>query len=122
MKNLKIIYNIEVTLKTYPKYYWEQSGNTDELELYQQTMNNELKTFVKHFTACQDLITSHFENQLGKPTLDLKHSVYKHPHQNFSKLTWLSEDMRLVAMSFMNDKNYPQGPIVMELVLMLTAT
>lgn len=120
-KDSNKIYNIELTLKTYPKYYWKQNGGTDELDFYQQTINNTLKNYVNHFTACKENIIKHFEDQLGNPKIDSKHYVYNKPHQNFSKLTWVSEGSRLTLMSYLDDEEYPRGSTTMELVLILTA-
>lgn len=120
-KDSKKIYNIELTLKTYPKYYWKKNGGTDEVDFYQQTIKNTLKNYVNHFTACKDKVLKHFEDQLGIAEIDNKHYIYNKPHQNFSKHTWVTEYSRLVLMSYLDDEEYPRGSTTMELVLILTA-
>ncbi|GHC57843.1 hypothetical protein [Ulvibacter litoralis] len=118
----KAIYNLETTLKTYPKYYWEEAGGTDETEFYEKTKNNTLLQYVSHFTACKEKIIAHFEKELGAAEIDFKHVVYNKPYHNFSKHTWISGRFRLVLMSYLNDEKEPQGATTMELKLILTAT
>ncbi len=117
----KTIYNLELTLKTYPKHYWREAGGTDLQDFYQQTIDNKLGDYIEHFTKCKELIIAHFENQIGAPEVSFKHNVFKHAHQNFSKHTWISGDSRLVLLSHLDDTKEPEGATTMELTLMLSA-
>src|SRR5690554_2635031 len=69
----KAIQNLEVTLKTYPKYYWEKAGGTDDVEFETQIIYNSIADYIPHFLACKNLIIAHFENQLGVAEMDSKH-------------------------------------------------
>ena len=120
-KEDKSIYNLEVTLKTYPKYYWKEAGNKDIIDFYEKTKTNALEQYLEHFISCKNQIIKHFEEQLGAPEVDFEDYVYKLPHQNFSKHTWISNGVRLVILSFLDDLNEPRGGTTMELVLILTA-
>lgn len=120
-KETKIVKTLELTLKTYPKYYWKKAGGTDIMDFYNHTKNNTLQNFIPHFIACKNKIIAHFDQQLGAAEIDTKDFVYNKPHQNFSKHTWVSEKSRLVLMSFLDDEEEPRGTTTMELVLILTA-
>jgi hypothetical protein len=117
----KSIYNLEVRLKTYPKYYWKEAGNTDIRDFYEKTKTNSLGQYLEHFVSCKNKIIKHFEEQLGPPEIEFKDYVYKLPHQNYSKHTWISNGFRLVLINYLNDLNEPRGGTTMELVLILSA-
>ena len=118
---MKTIYNLELTLKTYPKYYWKKSGGTNIIDFYEETKNNTLQNHLPDFLACKEKLIAHFDAQLGESECDNKDFVYNKPHQNFVKHTWISEGSRLVLMSFLDDEKEPHGATTMELALILTA-
>jgi len=116
----KNIYNLELRLKTYPKYYWEENDGTDEVEFYQKVNSKDLDAYVPHFINYKNKIIAHFENQLGNPQVEKKDFVFKLPHQNFLKHTWTVEDRHLNIMSYENDLNSFNGSVTMELVMILS--
>lgn len=119
-EDTKNIYNLELRLKTYPKYYWEENGGMNEVDFYQKVNSKALDTYVPHFINFKDKIIAHFENQLGSPEVDKKDFVFKHPHQNFLKHTWTIEERHLSIMSYVNDLNSYNGSVTMELVIILS--
>lgn len=116
----KHIYNIQLKLITYPKYYWEKAGGTDEIDLLQQISNNALDQYIEHFLLCKKRIIDHFEEQLGPPEIDYKDFVFKHPHQNFVKYVWVSEGQRLTIKSYLDDLDTYRKPLTMQLYLILS--
>ena len=116
----KLVYNLELKLTTYPKYYWEQAGGKDEMDLLQEVRDNNLDQYIQHFLACKNRIIAHFEAQFGKAEIDLKHKVFKHPHQNFIKHTWLAENQRLTLMSYLDDLDTYRRPLMMKLYMILS--
>nr|WP_299201047.1 hypothetical protein [uncultured Brumimicrobium sp.] len=115
----KLIQQLELTLKTYPKFYWEEAGGTDEMEFFTKIKSNAIDTYLSEFTHCENLVIAHFENQLGNPESTSNHVVFKHNHQAFKSFNWMVEGKRLTLMSYLDDTKYPQGPITRELKLIL---
>ncbi|BDS11869.1 hypothetical protein [Aureispira anguillae] len=111
---------ISCWLYAYPRIYWEEAGGTDLGEFLKQVETNQLQEHAQVFLNTQQELIQLFDGLLGAASkIERKDSVYRKKHQNFMRYTWFKDDLQLSLMSYLHDKDFPEGPITYNMKLNL---
>lgn len=111
---------ISLWLYTYPKIYWEEAGGTNVIEFLNQLDANQWQEHAQVFCKTQQELIQLFDELLGPASkIERKDAVYRKKYQNFVRYTWFKDDLQLSLMSYLHDKDFPEGPITYNMKLNL---
>lgn len=114
------IKEITLILESFPLVYWNKAEQGNDGAFFRKMQANEIQDYAKSFLKTKAEIIEFYDNLLGPAEVQTKNSQFRKKYQNYELRFWIKDNLRLFLMTYLNDKDYPEGEITYFMKLGLT--